>query len=255
MRFSLNLPCLYRGESYDAALESVRKAGFDTVECWALPPEDEQPLLQALEKHRVRLSAFCPDFFILNDPAQRETYRESLARALEKAKRLHCPALITQVGTDTGAPREYQHKAIVEGLREMLPLLREADITLLVEPLNNVKDHPGYYLTDSQEGFEIIREVGDPHVRLLFDIYHQLHMQEDVQTRILENLPLIGHFHIAGYPHRDAAIFENYDYTPLFDALQKANCSVPLGLELRPADAQSREKLLTQVQRWQNTNN
>lgn len=254
MHFSLNLPCLYRGESYDTALDAVRKAGFDTVECWALPPQDEQPLLHALEKHGVRLSAFCPDFFILNDPAQRETYRESLARALEKAKRLHCPALITQVGADTGAPREQQHQAIVEGLREMLPLLREANITLLVEPLNNVKDHPGYYLTDSLEGFAIIREVGDPHVRLLFDIYHQLHMQEDVQTRILENLPLIGHFHVAGYPNRDEAIFETYDYAPLFDALQEVNCSAPLGLELRPADVQACENLLMQIRRWQNTN-
>lgn len=255
MRFSLNLPCLYRGDAYDTVLESVRRNGYDTVECWTLPPEDEMKLVQALEKYHVHLAAFCPDFFVLNDPSKRQAYRESLETALKKAARLHCPALITQVGQDTGAPRSEQHKAIVDGLRDMLPLLRQANVTLLVEPLNDVRDHPGYYLTDSQEGFEIIREVNDPHVRLLFDIYHQLHMKEDVQARIFDNLPLIGHFHVAGYPRRDEAIFETYDYAPLFDALEAAGCRVPIGLELRPSCSQAREKLLQQVLHWQDPQN
>lgn len=250
MRFSLNLPCLYAGKRFAEALPEVRAAGFDTVECWTLPRGDEESFAAALEETGVRLSAFCPDFFILNDETRHDEYEENLRRALQWAKKLRCPALITQVGADTGAPRKEQHAAIVKGLRRMAPLLREAGVTLLVEPLNDVKDHKGYYLTSSQEGFDIIREVNDPNVRLLFDIYHQVHMGEDVQTQILENLPLIGHFHIAAHPNRDEKIFTNFDYAPLFTAMAAAGCTQPLGLELRPETTAARDDMYAALAPW-----
>ena len=250
MRFSLNLPCLYRGETYDDALAKVRAAGFDTVECWALPAGEEIPLGKALRARGVQLSAMCPREFVLNDPARHDLYEVSLKDALAQAKALGCSALITQVGNNTGAPREQQHAAIVQGLRRMLPLLRAAGATLLVEPLNDMKDHPGYYLTSSMEGLEIIREVNDPHVRLLFDIYHQVHMGEDVGRIIRENLPLIGHFHIAGHPARDERIFENFDYAPLLDELQAMGNTAPLGLELRPSSPTAREELFERLRPW-----
>jgi hydroxypyruvate isomerase len=250
MRFSLNLPCLYAGKSLEEAVGEVRAAGFDTAECWTLPKGEEEALAAALDRHGVRLSAFCPDFFILNDASRHDEYEENLRRALQWAKKLRCPALITQVGADTGAPREEQHAAIVSGLRRMAPLLREAGVTLLVEPLNDVKDHKGYYLTSSEEGFAIIREVNDPHVRLLFDVYHQVHMGEDVLAQILPNLPLIGHFHMAAHPNRDEKIFTNFDYAPLLDALQKAGCALPLGLELRPESTAARDAMYEALAPW-----
>ena len=45
-----------------------------------------------------------------------------------------------------------------------------------------MKDHKGYYLTSSEEGFEIIREVNSPNVRLLFDVYHQVHYSQAVKS-------------------------------------------------------------------------
>lgn len=250
MRFSLNLPCLYSGKNWEDALGEVRSAGFDTVECWTLPKGGEEAFAAALEKTGVRLSAFCPDFFILNDAARHDEYEENLRRALQWAKKLRCPALITQVGADTGAPREQQHAAIVAGLRRFAPLLEEAGVTLLVEPLNDVKDHKGYYLTSSEEGFEIIREVNSPNVRLLFDVYHQVHMGEDVLAQILPNLPLIGHFHIAAHPNRDEKIFTNFNYAPLFNALQAAGCTLPLGLELRPESEAARDAMYEALCPW-----
>lgn len=90
-------------------------------------------------------------------------------------------------------------------------------MTLLVEPLNIVKDHVGYYLWDSNEAFSIIREVDAPCMKVLYDVYHRLHMQEPVTERIQENLDLIGHFHAAGWPDRDDRLFEGYDHTePVF---------------------------------------
>lgn len=248
MRFSLNLPGLFPGLSFEEAFRIMQQYRFDTLETWTLPDADVPALRDAMETFGMKLSAFCPSFFILNDPARRGEYEAALIRALRTADALGCPALITQVGQDTGAPREQQHESIVDGLRRMAPLLEKAGVTLLVEPLNDVKDHKGYYLTDSGEGFSIIREVNSPRVRLLYDVYHQLHMGEDVLARIEENLPLIGHFHIAGFPDRDDRIFENFDYAQLFELLGKHNVQTPVGVELFPGSVEATRALLTQLQ-------
>lgn len=251
MRVSLNLQCLYPGLPFEEALARVKALGFDTVERWSVPSEETEGLARILKEQAVSLSTFCPHFFILNDESRHDEYELSLKAALAQAKRFGCHSLITQVGQDNGKGRAAQHGAIVAGLVRMLPLLEEAGVTLLVEPLNDAKDHKGYYLTDSNEGFEIINEVGSKHVRLLYDIYHQLHMGEDVQQRIFEHLPLIGHFHVAGFPGRDANIFGGgYDYTQLLGRLAESGTGAPLGLELFAQSANEADALLAQVKQY-----
>ena len=248
MRFSLNTIGLFPGLSFDEAFRIAREHGFDTFELWSLDSIDLPALRSAMEQYGMKISTCCPSFFILNDESRHDEYEASLRTVLEKCAALGCPSLITQVGQDTGAPRQAQHAAIVKGLKRMAPLLEKADVTLLVEPLNDVKDHKGYYLTDSNEGFDIIREVGSPRVRLLYDVYHQVHMGEDVLTRIEENLPLIAHYHIAAHPNRDDKIFENFDYTAVFELLGKHNVQCPIGVELFPKTVEDTCELLKKLQ-------
>ena len=73
-------------------------------------------------------------------------------------------------------------------------------------------------------------------------------MGEDVLTRIEQNLPLIGHFHIAGFPNRDDRIFENFDYASLFELLGKHNVQAPIGVELFPKSLEATCALLQQLQ-------
>ena len=248
MRFSLNTIGLFPGLSFEEAFRIMQEHGFDTFELWALDQIDIPALREQMESFNMKISTCCPSFFILNDPARHDEYEASLRKALDRADALGCPSLITQVGQDTGAPRQEQHAAIIAGLRRMAPLLEKAGVTLLVEPLNDVKDHKGYYLTDSNEGFDIIREVDSPRVRLLYDVYHQKHMGEDVLRRIEDNLPLIAHYHIAGHPNRDDKIFENFDYTAVFELLGKHNVQSPIGVELFPKSLEDTCALLRKLQ-------
>jgi hydroxypyruvate isomerase len=248
MRFSLNTIGLFPGLSFDGAFRLMRDYGFDTFEVWSLDQIDLAALREEMDRYAVKMSTCCPSFFILNDESRHGEYESSLKKALENARFLSCPSLITQVGQDTGAPRAQQHEAILKGLRRMAPLLEGAGVTLLVEPLNDVKDHKGYYLTDSNEGFDLIREVDSPNVRLLYDVYHQRHMGEDVLRRIEDNLPLIAHYHIAGHPNRDDKIFENFDYRQVFDLLARRNVTSPVGVELFPKSLEDSCALLKKLQ-------
>ena len=143
MRFSLNTVCLFPGRSFEAIFPQMKERGFDTFELWSLDGIDLAALKAQKDRFGMRLSACCPSFFILNDERRHEEYEAALRKVAAQASSLDCPSLITQVGQDTGAPRAQQHAAILKGLRRMEPILREYGLTLLVEPLNSVKDHKG----------------------------------------------------------------------------------------------------------------
>ena len=232
MTFSINTFCLFGDMHLEGAFKRIRQAGYDTFEQWRLQADQLPSMREAMQKHGIKLSAFCPDEFVLNDEGAHDRYECALIRALDHARFLSCPALITQVGQNTEAPRAVQHAAIVKGLKRMAPLLEKANVTLLVEPLNDAKDHPGYYLTSSEEGFELVRQAESRYVKLLFDVYHQVHMGEDVLAQIRGNLDWIGHFHIAGHPNRDDAIFSGFDYRPVLEMIRESGTNAPVGLEL-----------------------
>lgn len=92
--------------------------------------------------------------------------------------------------------------------KEVLPEAEKAGITLVLEHLNSrddthpMKGHPGYFGDDVDFCFDLVRRVGSPNFKLLFDIYHVSVMNGDVIRRIRQNHELIGHYHTAGNPGR-----------------------------------------------------
>ncbi len=235
MDISLNPKTIYGVTNPADAFPDMVRRGMPGFELWQIAPEAVLPLREAMDSAGTHLIGFCPNSFNLTDPAARDEYLKDLRIALADAATLRCPSLITQVGNDTGAPRAEQHESIINGLRACVPLLEAAGVTLLVEPLNTVKDHVGYYLNDSREGFEIVRAVASPNVRLLFDIYHQLQMGEPVLDRIREGIDCISHFHVAGIPARDEKIWEGVDYSPIFRLIGELGYRGHLGMELFPS--------------------
>src|SRR5438270_402875 len=98
--------------------------------------------------------------------------------------------------------REEQHKSIVEGLKFTHDLVAPHRITLIVEPLNTLVDHHGYYLNHTPEAFQIMREVDSPYVKILFDIYHVQIMDGNLIDTIRKNIAWIDHFHVGDVPGR-----------------------------------------------------
>lgn len=96
----------------------------------------------------------------------------------------------------------------VTGLKQVAGYAEKKGVTLCLEHLNTrdnthpMKGHPGYQGDDLDWVCEIIRKVGSPRVRLLFDIYHVQVMHGDIIRRLDQTKDLIGHVHTAGCPGR-----------------------------------------------------
>ena len=230
------------------ALPRVRAAGASVYEFWSWWDQDLEAAAAVGRDLGLTPAAMCTRFFTLNDPDRLDEYRRGLRESLDAAAILGCRRLITQVGQDRpGVSRQAQHDAIAAGLRACAPMLEDRGVTLLVEPLNARVDHPGYYLTGSDEGFELIREVQSPNVKLLFDIYHQQITEGDLLRRLTANLSDVGHLHIAGNPGRhEPCEGSEVDYPTLLCALADAGYTGCAGLEYFPrgdADASLRRTL------------
>jgi hydroxypyruvate isomerase len=167
----------------------------------------------------------------LTTPTCRDLWLNALKDTCEACAKMGVTRAITQVGNDTGEPREKQHAAIVETLKAAVPILEHYGVTVMPEPLNVKVDHRGYYLTAAAEGFAICREVDSPFVKLVYDIYHQQVTEGDIIPTVTKNLDLIAHLHSAGHPGRHDLWEGELNYKYIFDAIDRAGYTGACGLE------------------------
>ncbi|MBQ8408915.1 MAG: TIM barrel protein [Clostridia bacterium] len=234
MRLCVAIPCFFGGSNFCEAIRKVATLGYDAVETYNWKALDLDAVRKTLDETGVELLSICTTEFNLTDPAFREKWVEGIRESCIAAKKLGVKKLITQVGKDTGRPREEQHASIVEGLRAGAPILEEYGITVMIEPLNTLVNHPGYYLWSAVEAFEIVKEVNSPCVKVIFDIYHQQVMEGNIIPNIVNNLDLIAHLHGAGHPGRNEMQYGESDYRVILAAVDKAGYTGAIGLEYRP---------------------
>ncbi len=237
MKFSVCTDAVFQNTDTVSAMHQVKECGIDAIEFWGWWDKDIDAINTARKEWKMTVAAFCTQFISLTDPSQRQSYLEGLRETMEVARLLDCKHIISQVGQDTGAPREEQRASIIAGLKECVPLLKEWDITLVIEPLNLRHDHAGYYLSTSEESAEIIDAVNDSHVRLLYDCYHQQITEGDIICHINQLGERIGHVHTAGNPGRHELDRGEMYYPAIFTALEEQKFSGYAGLEYFPREA------------------
>ncbi len=96
----------------------------------------------------------------------------------------------------------------VEGFKEIIGHAEKKGVNICLEMLNTrddtdpMKGHPGYQGDHTDYCIDIIKAVGSPRMKLLFDIYHVQVMDGDVIRRLRMYKDYIGHIHTAGNPGR-----------------------------------------------------
>jgi hydroxypyruvate isomerase len=139
------------------------------------------------------------------------------------------------IGRDEGAAN------CVKGLKEVAGYAEKKGVSVCLEHLNTrdashpMKGHPGYQGDDLDWVADIIRKVGSPRVRLLFDVYHVQVMHGDVIRRIEQTKDLIGHVHTAGNPGRgELDDTQEINYPPILRKLLAVGFDGHVGQEFIP---------------------
>jgi len=127
---------------------------------------------------------------------------DALARGIEQAAESQVPNLVCFSGNRAGMSDAEGLENCARSLRQIAPYAEEKAVTLCVELLNSKVDHKDYMCDHTAWGAALVRKVGSPRVKLLYDIYHVQIMEGDVIRTIRENVGAIAHFHTAGVPGR-----------------------------------------------------
>jgi len=166
------------------------------------------------------------------NPYNRETVVAALEESVEAAAAVDARNLILTVGPDQGGfDRATQRRALERVLRSVAPVAEDAGVTVVIEPLNTVVDHPGYFLRESQTAFDVVRAVGSDNVQVLFDVYHQQVTEGDVIRSLRENVTQVGHVHIADNPGRHEPGSGEINYENVFAALEDVGYDGYVGME------------------------
>ncbi len=240
MKISVCVDAVFSKYDFIESMKSIKKVGLDTVEFWCWWEKNLDEIKACKDELNLKVSTFCTKFISLTDESKHTQYLEGLKESIEAAKYLDCNLLISQVGNDTGTSRKVQHENIVNGLKLCVDVLEKSNMMLVIEPLNTRVDHEGYYLSSSEEAFEIVRAVGSNNIKVLYDVYHQSVTKRNKPSEgeliptISDNIDLIGHFHVAGSPGRHEIYTGDVDYTAIFKAIDATNYTGYVGFEYFP---------------------
>ena len=165
----------------------------------------------------------------------REKYLTGLREIVPLAHQLNCKKLIVCTGNRVESRSyEKQRKSIIDTLKRAAKIVEKEGIILILEPLNSLVDHPGYFLDSAEEGIKIIREIAHPNIRLLYDIYHIQIMGGNIISTIEKNIDTIGHFHAAGVPGRHELSQGELNYPFIFKKIIEIGYEGHFGLEYWP---------------------
>jgi hydroxypyruvate isomerase len=129
----------------------------------------------------------------------------------------------------------------VAGFKKIVGHAEKKGVTICLEHLNTrddshpMKGHPGYQGDDLEQVAKIIRRVGSPRLKLLFDIYHVQIMHGDVIRRLEQNKDILGHVHTAGNPGRgELDDKQEINYPPIMRKLLEIGYTGYVGQEFIP---------------------
>jgi hydroxypyruvate isomerase len=237
MKFSANLGFLWNDRPLPDAIHAAKAAGFDPVEChWpydvpvaqtrAALAETGLPML-GLNTRRGDVARGENGLSAL--PGRQAEARAAIDAALAYAADIAAPAVHVMAGF-SGGPRA--RATFCENLVYACDAA-PTGTTILIEPLNHY-NAPGYFLTTTAQAADIIREVGKPNLRLMFDCYHVQIMEGNVVRRFESLLSLVGHVQIASVPDRSMPDQGELDYSYVLPRIVAAGWSQPIGAEYLP---------------------
>lgn len=245
--------------------ERIRKtaeAGYDCVEFWFHDATwDGKACDTGLAKDAAAVRQACADAgvtlnnVVVNAPDggpggapvradQRAQYLERVEEVIAFAEAAGCRKGITCSGNiQHGVDASDMRDNLLLALSEAAGIAAKRDFTLLLEPLNTYADHPGYFLASSREAAALVREIGSPHLRLLYDVYHMQIMEGNVISTVTGMLDIIGHFHAAGVPGRAELFGGELNYPEILRRIGDAGYQGSFGLEYFPRIVDNTESL------------
>jgi hydroxypyruvate isomerase len=165
------------------------------------------------------------------DINKRKEFLNDIKESVIVAKRVNAKWMTVVPGhLDLKLDINFQTKNVIETLKQACGILENHNLTMVLEPLN-FRDHPGLFLTESPQAFQICKSVNSSSCKILFDIYHQQIQEGNLIPNIETTWDEIAYFQIGDNPGRNEPTTGEINYKNIFKYIYERGYNGILGME------------------------
>jgi hydroxypyruvate isomerase len=227
-------PGMFRGLcGSDDPVDNIRfihEKGFTALFDNSLPgrPAAEQERIAA-EVQRLGLymgpwvlyADFSKTSFVLDTKEVRDFLKSKMQEGIEVARRTGFKtALVVPGRYDERLHPDYQRTNVIDNLKYCAEIMEPEGITLVIEPLNTLRDHPGLWLTQMPQAYQVCDAVNSPSVKIVEDMYHQQITEGNLIPNIEACWDQIAAFHVGDNPGRNEPTSGEINYKNIFKYLR-----------------------------------
>ena len=236
-RLSVCADTLFRDLPFEQRVQEISRAGF-LVEFWGWQGHDIDAIAA---DPNVQIGVFSGSIGgSLVHPDGLETYLDGVESSIAVAQKLGCRNMILLTGEleydGTVIHPVASHPATMwitayKGLCQVAELAEKHDVVYSLEVLNTKVDHAGYALNRVEDGVRLLKEVDNPRIKLLLDLYHVQIEEGNLTQAIRDYAGDIGHIHVADVPGRHEPGTGEINYRHVAQALHEVGYEGAVGLE------------------------
>jgi hydroxypyruvate isomerase len=237
-QFSVMMWALNKRGSFEENLERVAQAGYRHVELvgefmrWS--EADWTRILARMQALKITVDATSGIKAGFADPVGGDAFVAELKGFIPTVQRLGCGQIILLSGKRIeGAAAGVQRAASIEALKRAAEILSVAGLAGVIEPIDRL-ENPTIYLDGVAEAFEIVRAVGSPKMKVLYDLYHEQRGLGNLIEKLEKNIDEVGLIHVADVPGRHEPGTGEVNYGNVYRALARLKYKGVIAMEFYP---------------------
>jgi len=231
----------HAGDDPVAELKFVAGEGFRAFEDNGMmdrPVNEQEKIAREMSRLNLKMGVFVAhaefgtQTFVRPPSAIRENLQKRMREAVDVAKRVNATWCTVVPGAfDTGLEWAYQTANVIENLKWCCEVCEPAGLVMVLEPLNAWRDHPGLFLTEIPQAYQICRAVGSPSCKILDDLYHQQITEGNLIPNIDHAWSEIAYFQVGDNPGRKEPTTGEINYLNIFKHLHAKKYTGIIGME------------------------
>lgn len=162
--------------SLDDCARHFPDAGVEGITIWRQHLEGKEPLSTGamLRDAGLKIVSLCRGgFFPAQDATGLQDAIDDNLRAIELAEAVGAPLIVLVCGAVPGQPLEESRRQITEGIAAVLPVARQANIRLAIEPLHPMYADDRSAINTMAQAHAVCDALDSPsHLGIAVDVYH-----------------------------------------------------------------------------------
>ena len=231
----------HAGEDLLDQIQFMSDVGFTAMEDNGMKDREigmQEKIASKMANLGMKMGVFVAHKIYWNDPnltsGDKEYLHEFLTQikeSVEVAKRVNATWMTVVPGhVDLRKDMGYQTRNVIEALKMASEILEPNGLVMVLEPLN-FYNHPGLFLKEIPQAYQVCQAVGSPSCKILDDLYHQQIQEGNLIPNIDMAWEEIAYFQIGDNPGRNEPTTGEINYKNVFKHIHEKGYNGILGME------------------------